>query len=45
LAEQGAEVLKNSMDGEEIWLEDLMRRIEEVNVGTEQQGDASSDDE
>jgi len=35
LAEQGAEILKNSMDGEELWFEDLMRRIEEVNLGTE----------
>jgi hypothetical protein len=33
LAEQGAEILRNSMDGEEIWFDDLMRRIEEVNLG------------
>jgi hypothetical protein len=35
LAEQGAQIIKGSMDGEEIWFDDLMRRIEEVNVGPE----------
>lgn len=44
LAEQGADVLKNSMDGEELWFEDLMRRIEEVNLGTEPQGDVPPED-
>jgi hypothetical protein len=35
LAEQGGEIIKNAMDGEEIWFEDLTRRIEEVNLGDE----------
>jgi hypothetical protein len=40
LAEQGADVLRNSMDGEEIWFEDLIRRIEEVNLGAEHESRA-----
>ena len=45
LAEQGSEILKNSMDGDEIWFEDLMRRIEEVNLGMEHESATSANAE